>query len=174
MNSSRDLSLQDQRYISHAIGYLELGMVEDAMLSLDGVDPLARGMSPVLDIHLAILMQSRRWSEAVEIASRLVKMNPGNFEGVLHLAYSTRRAESIEAARKILLEAVKQFPEVALIHYNLGCYEAQLGNLEVATELVKKAIRMDESFQKVAVEDSDLEAIWEVLDANSSDLSLLD
>lgn len=34
-------------------------------------------------------------------------------------AYATRRADSIEAAGVILVNAVEQFPNVAVVHYNL-------------------------------------------------------
>ena len=55
-------------------------------------------------------------------------------------AYATRRAVSIDAARLLLLEAVERMPNAAILHYNLACYECQLGDLEVAKARLRHAI----------------------------------
>jgi len=41
----------------------------------------------------------------------------------------TRQAESIDAARHILALALNNHPRKAIVHYNLACYECQLGDI---------------------------------------------
>ena len=61
-------------------------------------------------------------------------------------AYATRRADSIEAARLILLEAVERIPTAAIFHYNLGCYECQLGDVEVAKVRLEHALKLEPQY----------------------------
>src|SRR4051812_13447381 len=83
-------------------------------------------------------------------------------------AYATRRADSIEAARLILLQAAERLPNIAIFHYNLACYECQLGDIETAKERLRRAFEIDPDFRCIAVEDSDLEPLWRTLSAEFS------
>ncbi|MDD2709067.1 MAG: tetratricopeptide repeat protein [Verrucomicrobiae bacterium] len=141
------------------MGYLELGMLEDALAELDQMAPEAQALLPAREVRLAVHMQARQWPKAAEAARHLSEIDPSSPQWLTDLAYATRRAESIEAAEKILLKAAGQFPKFALIHFNLGCYTAQMGKLEEALEYVKKAIRLDPSYQQMAMDDPDLEPI---------------
>jgi Flp pilus assembly protein TadD len=71
-----------------------------------------------------------------------------------------RRYLDLQTAEKTLLEAQKRFPEEATIPFNLACYACQLGRLDEAREKLAKAIEMEPSFKKAAIEDEDLKAIW--------------
>jgi len=61
-------------------------------------------------------------------------------------AYATRRVDSIESARMILVSALERLPDVAIFHYNLACYECQLGDLEAANTRLKRAFELDAMF----------------------------
>ena len=61
------------------------------------------------------------------VAGRLAAHDPDNAQWSISLAYATRRAQSIEAAKPILLEAVERHPKGPILHYNLACSECQLG-----------------------------------------------
>ena len=74
-------------------------------------------------------------------------------------AYGTRRAESLTAAEKILLEAEALHGTNPTVQFNLGCYACQLGNLTAAQARVKRAIALDRHFQLLAQTDSDLEPL---------------
>jgi hypothetical protein len=79
-------------------------------------------------------------------------------------AYAPRRTESIEKAREILLTALGAHPEEPTIHYNLACYECQLGNLSAAKEHLMKATKADQKFKLMTLEDPDLEPLWAEID----------
>ena len=84
---------------------------------------------------------------------------------VIALAYATRRANSIEAAREILINAESKFPKEAVIKYNLACYFCQLGNLETAKNYLERAFEIDSSWRLRALEDEDLGPLWDSLQA---------
>jgi predicted Zn-dependent protease len=98
-----------------------------------------------------------------ELTGRLTEFEADNPQWSVLLAYATRRANSIEAAKEILLSAEAKFPKEAVIKYNLACYECQLGNLGVARNYLKQAFKNDLNWRKIALDDVDLMPLWEAL-----------
>jgi hypothetical protein len=69
---------------------------------------------------------------------------------------------SLDAARRlVLLDAVERMPGAPLMHYNLACYECQLGDLEVAKARLQHAFKLYSSLREKALEDEDLKPLWE-------------
>ena len=64
---------------------------------------------------------------AAAVASHLVKAEAQNATWWIQLAYSVRRAESIEQAEAILLRARELHQDNALIEFNLACYASVTG-----------------------------------------------
>jgi hypothetical protein len=62
------------------------------------------------------------------MAEKLANYDPAEAQWRISFAYATRRAESIEKAREILLNGLDSHPEEPTIHFNPACYECQLGN----------------------------------------------
>jgi Tfp pilus assembly protein PilF len=73
------------------------------------------------------------------------------------------RANSIQAAKEILLNAEPKFPNAAIIKYNLACYFCQTGDTEGAKNYLKKAFELDSSWRAKALDDPDLEPLWKSL-----------
>src|SRR5690349_10571596 len=107
------LNPSDQKHLEHAQGFFELDMFEDALAELDRIDSPYRTDPSVLSVRLAVYFQTKRWSIATEVARHLTILQPEESAWAIQLAYATRRSESIEAAREILLEAEKSFPKEA-------------------------------------------------------------
>ena len=55
-----------------------------------------------------------------------------------------------------------------MIQFNLACYEAQMGRLEVAKAHLKRATEIDAKSRLMALEDPDLEPLWASLSAEQS------
>ncbi len=53
----------------------------------------------------------------------------------------------------------------ATIQFNLASYEAQMGNLVQAKVHLERATRIDPKFRLMALEDVDLEPLWDSLAA---------
>ena len=96
-------------------------------------------------------------------ANEQLEFEPDNPEWPVQLAYATRRATSIEAAKEILLNAESKFPKEAIISYNLACYECQLRELKKAKNYLKKAFEIDLNWRKAALEDEDLKPLWNAI-----------
>lgn len=153
-----------KKALSYANGYRELGMYADALHELDRLPKEQHSFEPVLQMKLAISMDSKAWVQAQQIAKKLLDHDPTIAGHYVNLAYVTRRAESMDKAKWVLLEAVSKFPHEAIVHYNLGCYECQAGDFEEARSRLLVAFSLDAKYLKMASSDSDLEAMREWLD----------
>ena len=98
-----------------------------------------------------------------EIAKRLADFQPNDIQWIISLAYATRRADSIQAAKEILLNAEPEFPKEAAIKYNLACYFCQTGEIQNAKNYLKEAFEIDLNCRVAALEDEDLKPLWESL-----------
>ena len=145
--------------LSYANGYRELGMYADALRELDALPKEQHTYEPVLQMKLAITMDSQAWVQAQQIAKKLLEHDPTVSGNYVNLAYVTRRADSMEKGKWILLEAVSKFPHEAIIHYNLGCYECKAGDFEEAKSRLLVAFSLDAKYMKIASKDSDLESM---------------
>jgi tetratricopeptide (TPR) repeat protein len=144
-------------------GYFELGMFIDAAAQIEEIDPEKRSDSEVLALRLRIYSKLQMWVAMQAVARVLALRDPDNVQWTISWAYATRRADWLDAARIILLNAVERQPNVAIFHYNLACYECQLGNLDVAKSRLKRALELGPRYRKMALEDEDLKALWEFI-----------
>lgn len=150
-------------HLQRCDGFLDLKMTDKARLELEQVDAAHRQSDPFVEVELRLAMAEDHWSAAAQFARTLSDRQPNEPAYCIQLAYAIRRAESIEAARNILLGARKRFPKVAVIPYNLACYECQLGHLDEAMVLLARAFKLDPHFREQAFEDDDLKPVWDRL-----------
>lgn len=153
----------DQQFFEAAVGYSELGMPLEADAELDKIDPFNRAAPEVIALRIAICHATKKWELMRELAKRLCEFEPQNVQWRVSLAYGTRRAASIEAAKEILLEAEPRFPDEPVIYYNLACYEAQLGDLTNAKKYLKRTFELEPKWRAVALDDEDLKVLWDAL-----------
>lgn len=148
------------KHLIASLGYLELGMGRDAWDELEEIPAEERGNPVVLRMRVEIYRTLGKWSEMTEIAAHLVKVESEHPDHWISLAWAQRRSIGIPEAEKTLVAAVKRFPQEATIHYYLACYACKQGRLDEAREKLAKAIEMQPTFKKAALEDEDLTAIW--------------
>ena len=152
-----------QRTLKASIGYLELGMLEEAAGELENLQPEDATISAVLCVRMEIYRSAKKWTLMEVVARELWKRHPDDSAYWINLAWATRRAESIEAAQIILLEALEKFPNDAMATYNLGCYACQLGDMDNAKKFVGNAIKLDSKYKLMALDDADLEPLWDMI-----------
>ena len=104
-------------------------MYSEAGAELNKVDPFCPLLPEVLSVRLEVYAGLQEWEMMQMAAKRLRNHDPTNVQWVIALGYATRRAESIKAAKSILMEALKRHPEEPRIRYNLACCECQFRNL---------------------------------------------
>ncbi|HEX2854809.1 MAG TPA: hypothetical protein VHO24_16370 [Opitutaceae bacterium] len=144
------------RHLSYARGYLELGMVAEAAAELDQVPVSAEESIDLLGLRMAVLQEQKKWKALQTLAAEFVERRPEEAGGWITWAYATRRASSLAAAEQILRAAERLHAKEPVIHFNLGCYACQLGDLAEARTRVDRAIGLDETFRAMAATDSDL------------------
>ena len=157
------LESPDQQHWQAAVGYVELGMFQEANHQLEKIDPFNRAAPEVLAVRLAIYQGLKKWELMQQIAKRLMQFEPDNVEWTISLAYATRRAFSIEVAMEILVDAEAKFPREAAIPYNLACYYCQLGEMEKAKRYLKQTFEIDLNWRKAVLDDEDLKPFWDSL-----------
>lgn len=151
---------EDQRHLQAAAGYIELRMYLDANDELERVTAELRHLPQVLVFRLEIYRALEKWELMQTVARRLANGEPENVQWWISWAYATRRADSIDAARLILVNAMELHSAAAVIHYNLACYLCQLGDLEESKATLQRAFELDERFRSKALQDEDLEPLW--------------
>jgi predicted Zn-dependent protease len=163
------LSPLQLRKLAAAQGYCELGMFADAAGELENIDSDLAHLPLVMNIRLQIYAGMQRWNSMEVLAKGLVESDPDEIQWIISWAYATRRTESISAAKEILLAAVRAFPAEAIVHYNLGCYDAQLGDTVAAMEHLARCFSINAQYRKLALEDEDLKSIWHLIGAEAGD-----
>ena len=66
-------------------------------------------------------------------------------------------------AKQLLIEGPSSLLREPTYHYNLGCYDAMLGNLDEAARHLETSFRMDTKFREIAKYDPDLKAVHGLL-----------
>jgi tetratricopeptide (TPR) repeat protein len=133
---------------------LPAGDVEEANEKLEEIDLFCRGLPEELAVRLFIYRNLQKWDLMEAVAKRLVAYRTDIAESIVNWAVATRRAKSLEAAKLILKDAIAQHGEVAVFHFDLACYERELGNLEAAKAHLTDCFRMDKSWRIAALEDA--------------------
>lgn len=148
------------RLLEPAVGYLTLGMCEDAWEELENLPHELRVNDAVLELRILIYQRMGKWGFARILAESLAKKSPGNPHWWIQWAYSLRREKTVADARAVLMEAAAHHPDEAMIPYNLACYSSVEGNLEAASKLLQRALAMQPELRKIALDDPDLDPIF--------------
>jgi Flp pilus assembly protein TadD len=149
-----------QRHVLAATGYRELGMFDEAARVIEEVDAEDKGRKEVLAVRVDLYMAAQNWKLVAEVARHLVDIESENAAWWINLAYATRRAESIDKAQALLLQARKLHPDNAIIAFNLSCYACVTGHIDQAKTYLKHAISLDSNIRGLALHDEDLQTLW--------------
>ena len=155
-----------QKTFEVAQGYLELGMHAEALGELAALEQDAGPRFEILALRMTVLRDAGQWDAMREVAARIRRMRPGQAETWIWLADATRHSVSLEAAREILTEAEKSFPENPHIKFQIGCYHCRLGELDPAERYVRAAIALDRRWNQIAQGDDDVRELWPRLAAD--------
>jgi len=130
---------ENQRLLTAAQGYLELGLPLDANDEIESMDADVRHVPEVLAVRVGIYRALEAWPLMQTVAKQLALYAPDEADWTVARAYATRRTDSLEAARLILVNAVERLPGVAVFHFKLACHPARLGNRDCSKTPVSRA-----------------------------------
>lgn len=160
-----------EKALACAEGYLQLGLLEDALSELGQLPALDRQRPESLRLEAAVLLRSKRWKEALACSEELIRRAPQSHDGYIHTSFCLHELGRTLEARDRLLAAPVFVTEQALFYYNLACYEAQLRNPDEAASLLRIAFRRDASLCQLALADPDLHPVLEVVKSLVQNLS---
>jgi tetratricopeptide (TPR) repeat protein len=128
----KTLAPPDSHYLNAAEGWLGLGDYQSALEELELINPALRAHPDVLAVRCDIYTDAMKWPAVVAVASALVRLIPDRPSGWVRRSFALHGLKQTQQAFDLLLPAVRKFPEVSTIPYNLACYCAQLGGIEEA------------------------------------------
>lgn len=150
------LAVESGRHIEAAKAFLVLDMTDEALEELS-LASAGHGNDPeVLGLKAAILMRRKDWTAALRILEFLCRALPFSGDQFLHAAFCLHELKRTGDARQKLLSGPSNLRKNPLFHYNLACYEAQLGDLDASRLSLERAVLLDESFKAIALKDEDL------------------
>jgi predicted Zn-dependent protease len=150
-----------ERSLLAAQGYAELSMYDDALAELDSLPAEALKTAEALELRTVILMQAKRWQEALAVGRELCLTEPKKSGGFIHTAFCLHELGRTIEARDCLLDGPPSLHSEATFHYNLACYECALGHLDLARLHLDKSFAMDKKMRDLAKRDPDLAALRE-------------
>lgn len=145
-----------ERHLLAAMGYLELGLPLDANEEIESIDPEMKTLSEVLAVRVEIFRALGKWELMEVVARQLTFQQPDEPQGFISLGFATRRAIGLQEALAVLARVANRFQTCATILYNIACYAAQLGHLQVARNRLAEAVKLEQVYRKMALEDPDL------------------
>jgi len=152
-----------QIHLLAAQGYLELGMVDEALAELSRIETPCLGDPDLMEMRLHILMQARRWNDALAVAEELLRIRHDALAAYIHGAFALHELGRTQEARDLLLKGPMILRNDPTFHYNIGCYEAVLGNRDSALISLKQSFALDSTFRDFARHDPDLVLLAEHL-----------
>ena len=151
------------RHLQAAVGFLELGMPLDANEEVEAIEPEMKTLSEVLAVRVEIFRVLGKWELMEVVARQIAFQQPDEPQSFITLAFATRRAIGVQEALAVLARVANRFPTCATILYNLACYAAQLGHLDIARKRLAEATKLEPVYHKMALEDPDLSALHDEL-----------
>jgi tetratricopeptide (TPR) repeat protein len=148
-----------ERSLLSAQGYIELEMPDEALKELDTLAPRDQLRPEALQMRLFVVMHAKRWEQALSVCARLRAVAPKDTTGYIHAAFCLHEMGRTSEAKELLLAGPSSLLSEPTYHYNLGCYDAVLGNLKEASQHLETSFRMDKKFREIAKVDPDLKAV---------------
>lgn len=150
----------DCRVIESAIGYIELGMFDDAHEEIEALSPALYSSKAILCLRASLYSEANWWQPLHEVARVLVNRWPGDCDHWILLGCASRRCISISESDDVFLEALIFHEFEPLIYFHLACNSAHSGNFAGARHQLTNALLLDPEIAAIAMEDADLAPVW--------------
>jgi len=146
-----------------AAGYAELGMNRESISELNAIEKCDQDCPEVLQLRLHHLMREKIWARALAVSRKLCRVAPHCSAGYLHAGFCLHELGKTLQAKKLLLKGPVALLREPIYYYNMGCYDALLGNPKSAQVHLLTSFKMDPSFREIAKKDPDLLSVKELI-----------
>jgi Flp pilus assembly protein TadD len=159
-NRARAHSATTQRALRAADGYLYFAMAEEALAELESISADEQNDPAVLLARIRSLLHAKRWQQAESLSREAVVSYPHEDEFTVQRAFALHQLQNERKAVEVLLSAPDWIRRTGILHYNLACYEARLGDLSTARQCIDAAIQLNAAMKRNARVDPDLRGLW--------------
>ena len=146
-----------RRVRREAEGYLELGMPEHALRSLQRRGQLVHGDARGCYLLGEALRELHRYHEAIFPLRRSLELISDDIHTWMALAWCYKRVGQLDRAITALERAVDIEPGEAILHYNLACYWSLAHNPQLALEYLGNALEIDGNFRDFVTDEPDFD-----------------
>jgi Flp pilus assembly protein TadD len=151
--------IQVQHACLEAEGYLELGMPQQALRTLQHRGHLVHGDARGCYLLGETLRELNRFREAVYPLRRSLELIPDDVHVAMALGWCYKRIGRLEYASAALEHAFAIEPGEATLHYNLACYWSLARNRRRALQHLAYALDIDGNFRTLVEEEPDFDNI---------------
>jgi len=154
------LSSEAERALEAVDGYLYLGMPDEALDELRDIHIKDQAATSVLRARIRALLHLKRWDEAESLSEKGTTLYPEENEFMVQRAFALHQLNRGNDAVNVLLSAPDWIRRTGILHYNLACYEAKLGDIMTARQCIRAALELNAAFKKNVRKDPDLDRLW--------------
>ena len=155
--------MEFERHLLAATGYAELDMSRESIAELNAIDDEYQNRPEVLQLRLHSLMRQKKWARALRVSQMLCRVAPECSTGFLHASFCLHELGKTAQAKKFLLQGPPILLNEPIYYYNMGCYDALLGNVQDARLHLHTSFEMDASFRDLAKQDPDLKSVQDLI-----------
>src|SRR5216683_2574205 len=138
-------------------------MDRESIAELNAIETPSQNQPEVLQLRLHHLMRKKRWARALTVSRKLCQVAPHCSAGFLHAGFCLHELGKTAQAKALLLKGPAALLKEPIYYYNMGCYEALLGNVKDARVNLETSFEMDETFRELAKKDPDLKTVQPLL-----------
>src|SRR6266516_1750565 len=138
-------------------------MIRQSIAELNAIETIFQARPEVLQLRLHHLMREKKWIRALTVSRKLCRVAPECSAGFLHAGFCLHELGKTLQAKKLLLKGPVALLREPIYYYNMGCYDALLGNPKSAQVHLLTSFKMDPSFRNIAKRDPDLKAVQELI-----------
>jgi Flp pilus assembly protein TadD len=142
-----------------AEGYLELGMSQHALRSLERIGDPSSFDSSTLYLWGEALRSEDRYEEAIIPLQRAAESAPENINIRLALGWCFKRVGRIHLAIEALEQALAAEPNEPLLRYNLACYCSLAGNKSRAIRFLSQTLTVAPGYRSLIDNETDFDPL---------------
>src|SRR6266487_454332 len=125
-------------------------MTHQSIAELNGIEATFQTRPEVLQLRLHHLMRKKKWARALIVSRKLCHVAPESSAGFLHAGFCLHELGKTAEAKRLLLKGPVTLLKEPIYYYNMGCYDALLGNVHAAQMHLHTSFKMDASFRELA------------------------
>jgi hypothetical protein len=152
--------VETQRALNAADGYLFFNLFDEALAELAGIPGDEQEDSPVMLARIRLLLHKRDWRSAEQLSAQGLGLHPDEGEFTVQRVFALHQMAKNDKAQQVLMDAPDWIRRTGILHYNLACYEARLGDPVAARACIDAAIEINAGIKKSARVDPDLQSLW--------------